>query len=405
MNNKYIDQERHKDKEKLLLKATNYASILSLAFFLICFTLLDIHSTLSFIFLAFSLIGLSNTYAYKFHNNLSLAYHISSVSSLIAATAITVLSGGIYSPFLFILTLLVLAGYATERSYGRIYLFAISILALLIFLQGRFLEFNIPNEIPENTRDIFALLSVLFAVYLLGGIFGKDLMHVHHQLYESKREMLAKSEEKDTLLKEVHHRVKNNLQTVSSLLSLQSRGIEDPRTKSILKSSQNRVISMAMVHEMLYMREDLSKIQYKTYVRELSEYLVKSVKGANNKVSLNIDIPDIELSIDTAIPLGLLINEAITNSLKYGIKDDHEGEIYISIEKEDEHSYVLHIGDNGAGYSDSLTSKNSGSLGLKLIHNLARQLKGTITRDPSKKGTNYIVKFREIEPQPFPSVA
>jgi two-component sensor histidine kinase len=281
----------------------------------------------------------------------------------------------------------------------------ISILAILIFLQGRFLQLNIPNEVPENARDIFALLSVLFAVYLLGGIFGKDLMYVHHQLYKSKREMQAKSEEKDTLLKEVHHRVKNNLQTVSSLLSLQSRTIEDPRTKSILKSSQNRVISMAMVHEMLYMREDLSKIQYKTYVRELSEYLVKSLKGANNKVSLNIDIPDIELSIDTAIPLGLLINEAITNSLKYGIKDDHEGEIYISIEKEDEHCYVLHIGDNGAGYSDTLSLKNSRSLGLKLIHNLARQLKGTITRDPSKKGTNYIVKFREIEPQPFPSVA
>lgn len=405
MENNYIDQERHKDKENLLVKATNYASILSLVFFLICFFFLNIQSVLSFIFLAFAILSLSNTYAYKFHKNLSLTYHISSVVSLVAALAITVLSGGIYSPFIFVLTLLVLAGYATARSFGKTYLFVISILAILIFLQGRFLQMNIPNEVPENARDIFALLSVLFTVYLLGGIFGKDLMYVHHQLYKSKREMQAKSEEKDTLLKEVHHRVKNNLQTVSSLLSLQSRGIEDPLTKSILKSSQNRVISMAMVHEMLYMREDLSKIQYKTYVRELSEYLVKSLKGANNKVTLNIDIPDIELSIDTAIPLGLLINEAITNSLKYGIKDDREGEIYISIEKEEEHSYVLHIGDNGTGYSDSLTLKNSRSLGLKLIHNLARQLRGTITRDPSKKGTNYIVKFREIEPQPFPSVA
>jgi len=401
----YIDQERHKDKERLLLRATNYASILSLAFFLICFYLLDIQSVLSFIFLAYAILSFSNTYAYKFHKNLSFTYHISSVTSLVASFVITVLSGGIFSPFIFIFTLLVLAGYATKRSYGRTYLFVISILTILIFLQGRFLQLNLPNQVPENARDIFTLLSVLFAVYLLGGIFGKDLMQVHHQLYESKREMLAKSEEKDTLLKEVHHRVKNNLQTVSSLLSLQSRGIKNAQTKSILKSSQNRVISMAMVHEMLYMREDLSKIQYKTYVRELSEYLVKSLKGANNKVSLNIDIPDIELSIDTAIPLGLLINEAITNSLKYGIKDDREGEIYISIEKEDEHSYVLYIGDNGTGYSDTLTSNNSGSLGLKLIHNLARQLKGTITRDPSKKGTNYIVKFREIEPQPFPSVA
>jgi len=315
------------------------------------------------------------------------------------------MSGGIQSPFVFVLGLLVLAGYATTRTYGKTYLFTICIIAILLFAQGRFLPLDLGNYVPENARDVFALLSFLFTVYLLGGIFGKDLMIVHHQLYKSKREMYARGEEKDTLLKEVHHRVKNNLQTVSSLLSLQGRAISDAKTKSILKSSQNRVISMAMVHEMLYMREDLSKIQYKTYVRELSEYLVKSLKGPNNKVTLNIDIPDIELGIDTAIPLGLLINEAITNSLKYGIKDDHEGEIHIAIEQEDEHSYVLEIGDNGAGYADSLNVKNSGSLGLKLIHNLARQLKGTITRDPSKKGTNYIVKFREIEPQPFPSVA
>ena len=97
--------------------------------------------------------------------------------------------------------------------------------------------------------------------------------------------------EKDTLLKEVHHRVKNNLQTVSSLLSLQSRGIEDEKVKNLIKSSQNRVIAMAMVHEMLYMREDLSKIDYKSYVEELSEYLVKSVKGADSNVKVNINIP------------------------------------------------------------------------------------------------------------------
>ena len=121
--------------------------------------------------------------------------------------------------------------------------------------------------------------------------------------------------EKDTLLKEVHHRVKNNLQTVSSLLSLQSRGIKDEKVKNLIKSSQNRVISMAMVHEMLYMRDDLSKINYKSYVEELSEYLVKSVKGADSNVKVNINIPQIELGIDTAIPLGLLINEALTNAL------------------------------------------------------------------------------------------
>ncbi|NER09049.1 sensor histidine kinase [Muriicola jejuensis] len=405
MKKNYIDQERFRDKEKLLIKATNYTSVLCLALFLICYFLLDITSLLSYIFLFYALLSLANTYAYRTHRNLSLTYNIASIASLVSTLLVVFLSGGITSPFIFALGLLVLAGYASTRSHGKTYLFIICSLVVLLFLQNRLLPLDMPNQVPIGVRDIFALTSVLFTVYLLGGIFGKDLMMVHHQLYKSKREMQARSDEKDTLLKEVHHRVKNNLQTVSSLLSLQGRSISDARTKSILKSSQNRVISMAMVHEMLYMREDLSKIQYRTYVRELSEYLVKSLKGANNKVTLKIDIPDIELGIDTAIPLGLLINEAITNSLKYGIKDDHEGEIHISIEQEDEHSYVLEIGDNGSGYSDAMTLKNSNSLGLKLIHNLARQLKGTITRDPSKKGTNYIVKFREIEPQPFPSVA
>ncbi|GGD42850.1 sensor histidine kinase [Muriicola marianensis] len=405
MKKNYIDQERFRDKEKLLIKATNYTSVLCLAFFLFCYFLLDIQTSLSFVFLFYALLSLANTFAYKAHRNLSITYNIASIASLVSTLLVVSFSGGIMSPFIFTLSLLVLAGYATTRSYGKTYLFIICTLVVLLFIQNRFFPLDLTNQVPEISRDIFALLSVLFTVYLLGGIFGKDLMIVHHQLYKSKREMQARSEEKDTLLKEVHHRVKNNLQTVSSLLSLQGRSISDARTRSILKSSQNRVISMAMVHEMLYMRDDLSKIQYRTYVRELSEYLVKSLKGANNKVSLNIDIPDIELGIDTAIPLGLLINEAITNSLKYGIKDDHEGEIHIAIEQEDEHSYVLEIGDNGSGYSDTVNMKSSSSLGLKLIHNLARQLKGTITRDPSKKGTNYIVKFREIEPQPFPSVA
>ncbi|MBT8178708.1 MAG: sensor histidine kinase, partial [Eudoraea sp.] len=258
---------------------------------------------------------------------------------------------------------------------------------------------GIQNVVPESSRAIFALLSILLSVYLMGGVLAKNLLKAHIDLYKSKMETELQIKEKETLLREVHHRVKNNLQTVSSLLSLQSRGIEDPKMKSLLKSSQNRVISMAMVHEMLYMREDLSRIEYKTYVQELSEYLVRSVKGAENKVKLNIDIPDIKLGIDTAIPLGLLINEALTNALKYGIQEDDEGEINIALKKEDDEDYVLNIGDNGVGFPAQVDHKSTRSLGLKLIHNLTRQLKGTITRDATKKGTNYIVKFREIGQQ------
>ena len=223
-------------------------------------------------------------------------------------------------------------------------------------------------------------------------------------MYSSKKALYLQVHEKENLLKEVHHRVKNNLQTVSSLLSLQSRNIETGPMKGLLKGTQNRVIAMAMVHEMLYMRNDISHIEYKSYVQELGEYLIRSIKGNDNHVDLKIDIPDIKLGIDTAIPLGLLINEALTNALKYGIEGDKEGIISIKLQQDtnEKNCYILEIGDNGIGFPETINYKTTKSLGLKLIHNLTRQLKGTITRDMSKKGTNYIIKFQEIKQQLSP---
>lgn len=203
--------------------------------------------------------------------------------------------------------------------------------------------------------------------------------------------------EKETLLKEVHHRVKNNLQTVSSLLSLQSRAIEDAKISNIIKSSQNRVVSMAMVHEMLYKRDDYSsKIELKPYVEELSEYLIRSLKGNEHHIQTKLDIGDFKLSIDTVIPLGLIINETVTNALKYGIPDATSGEIQISLEKKGANSYEMYLGDNGIGFPEDVDPQQVKSLGLKLIHNLARQLKGTIVRDPNKSGTYYQINFEEV---------
>ncbi|TFG72005.1 MAG: sensor histidine kinase, partial [Flavobacteriales bacterium] len=295
-------------------------------------------------------------------------------------------------------------GYITTKAYGSLYLNLNLLIIVLIYSQS-IAEFSfVTNVVPEQSKNLFALLSVLFSLYLLGGVFGKNLLHAHHNLYKTKDQLEVKIMEKETLLKEVHHRVKNNLQTVSSLLSLQARNNEDPKVKDLLKSSQNRVISMAMVHEMLYMREDISKVQYKTYVQDLAEYLVRSIKGTSSNISLDIDIPDLKLNIDTAILLGLLINEAVTNALKYGIVDDSQGEIFIKLRRGDDGEYILNIGDDGIGFSEATNFKNSKSLGLKLIHNLARQLQGSIIRDLSKQGTHYIVKFREIREQ-IPTLA
>jgi two-component sensor histidine kinase len=399
MTNFNTVEERTNDKTKLILKVNYVSSILAIIFGLVCFFLLKITQIIPYLLIGFGILNLINTVVLRKHKSLTTTYNISSVLALAAAFTITLYSGGINSPFIFMLALVVFAGYVTNNKYGKIYLNLIIILILVIFSQS-FDELNIiKNVIPESSSNFFNLFSVLFAVYLLGNIFGKNLLKTHHALYRSKRELTAQMEEKETLLKEVHHRVKNNLQTVSSLLSLQSRNVEEERMKGLLKSTQNRVISMAMVHEMLYMRKDISHIEYKSYVQELSEYLIRSIKGLDSKVQLKIDIPDIKLGIDTAIPLGLLINEAITNALKYGFADEEEGEIYIVLKKELDKQYVLNIGDNGKGFPETINHKTTKSLGLKLIHNLTRQLKGTIQRDNTKKGTNYIIRFYEVTQQ------
>ncbi|MGH1337338.1 MAG: PAS domain-containing protein [Aureispira sp.] len=214
-------------------------------------------------------------------------------------------------------------------------------------------------------------------------------------------DLLISNEEKGVLLKEIHHRVKNNLQVITSLLSLQSNFLEDDKQRKIFADSQYRINSMAIVHELLYQSDNLSKLDYKDYLEQLSQYLISSIKGENNNIKLRLDVANIKLSIDTAIPLGLLINEVLTNSLKYGIKGDKAGCISICIfkaieEKTIQPSFILEIGDDGVGYPDTVNYKNSKSLGLKLIHNLTRQLEGTVRKDLEKKGTNYIIAFKEI---------
>ncbi len=399
------DQDRLKDKIRLTLRVSYFASAFAILFSGILIFYMNITEVVPYVFLTFGLINLVNTLAYQFHKNLWITYNVFSIVGLICATIITLFTGGINSPFIFVLAIVVFAGYATTKRYGKVYLYISLLVVLLIYLQGISTFSFTKNVVPAESQNLFSFLSVMFSVYLLGGVLGRNLLRAHHQLYHAKDQLENQIAEKETLLKEVHHRVKNNLQTVSSLLSLQSRSIEDEDMKNLIKSSQNRVISMAMVHEMLYMREDLSKIEYSSYVKELSNYLIRSVRGMNSKVNLKIDVPKIELGIDTAIPLGLLINETITNALKYGIKNDEEGEIHIAITRGGEDQYVLQIGDNGIGFPEKVNFKESKSLGLKLIYNLVRQLKGSIKRDTTKKGTNYVINFREIGALDLNSVA
>ena len=229
-------------------------------------------------------------------------------------------------------------------------------------------------------------LIIVFSLYKK----NKDITHlsktVENRLYE-----------RDTLLKEIHHRVKNNLQVITSLLSLQSSFIKDEETKALFRYSQYRINSMAIVHEMLYRSNDLSRINYGNYLEQLTSTMLLSMKGNNSAIKLNIKTNDLFLNIDTSVPLGLMINEIITNSLKYGFKENNTGTLSIEVKKLVYPNFLLLIGDDGMGFPKSINFRNTKSLGLKLIHKLALQLRGNIEKDNSKKGTHYIITFQEIE--------
>ena len=192
------------------------------------------------------------------------------------------------------------------------------------------------------------------------------------------------------LLKETHHRVKNNLQIVSSLLNLQSKYIKDEEAREKLKESQNRVKAMALIHEKLYQSVNLAGINFAEYIKSLLNDLLYSYR-TNPNVKLTIDVGDVLADIDKAIPCGLIVNELVLNSLKYAFPEGEGGEIRIALSS-DNNSCRLMISNNGVPFPEDLDFRNVKSLGLQLACALVDQLKGTIELDRSG-GTEFRITF------------
>ena len=386
------------DQTRLLYRFIYISSALTAVSGLLCIYPLRIYGVIPIAFFCHTILNLLNILVFRKYGNLKFAAVRSAAISFIVTLAIILYSGCINSPFIFILAVIILGGYAGARIFGTIYLYAVLFAIVIIYIFSEWNMIALNNEVPPESQPHFSLISVLLAVYLVGGVFGQSILQAHFALYKSKLELELRISEKELLLREVHHRVKNNLQTVSSLLRLQGKNSCNEKITSLIKSSQNRVISMAIIHEMLYIRDDLSKIEFRSYVKELTDYLMNSNEAKDKTVRIHIDIPKVELSIDTAILLGLLINEAVTNSLKYGFSNKTDGLITIVLtEEEAENSYILDIIDDGIGFSTNLDFRTTKSLGLKLIHNLARQLRGSVQRQPCKEGTNYQVIFKDVD--------
>lgn len=199
--------------------------------------------------------------------------------------------------------------------------------------------------------------------------------------------------EKEMLLKEIHHRVKNNLMVISSLLNLQSQYIHDEEALDIFRESQNRAKSMALIHERLYRSTDLKRIDFGDYIRTLGNDLYHTYMPGDGRISLNMNLENLMVDINTTVPLGLIVNELITNSMKHAFVEEAEGEINITFYKKGD-EFTLIIEDNGVGLPADLDFKNTETLGLQLVNNLTAQIDGTIELDRSQ-GTRFKITFKE----------
>ena len=206
-------------------------------------------------------------------------------------------------------------------------------------------------------------------------------------------------QEKEVLLKEIHHRVKNNMQVISSLLSLQSRHLHDPKAIGMFKDSQHRIRSMALVHEKLYQSPDLSRIDFGQYLENLVVYLVHSYQVDSGRIRMRIDVGDAALDINTAIPCGLIVNELVTNALKHAFPGGRKGEVRITLRRGDDGRLTLKVADDGAGWPAGVDFRRTDTLGLQLVTMLVDQLDGTIELEP-KAGTIFRIVFRELRYKP-----
>jgi len=202
-------------------------------------------------------------------------------------------------------------------------------------------------------------------------------------------------EEKELLLRELHHRVKNNMQIISSLLSLQTQHIKDERDLKIFESSQNRVKTMSLIHEELYSSQDFSHINLSEYIQNLTKELLTSHIEDPGRVKLTVNVEDVRMELETAIPLGLLINEIVANSVNHAFPNEQKGKIIVELER-DGNAFILKMSDDGIGIPEDIDFKKAETLGFQLINSLVNQLDGQIEMH-TNNGTRYTVKFKELD--------
>lgn len=236
----------------------------------------------------------------------------------------------------------------------------------------------------ENERQKQLIVAISIIAFLLilfvGGLIltNRKNKFLHQQLMKNQDEMAHELDTKKALLKEIHHRVKNNLQIINSMLSIQAQYVNDARLDEVVSECRSRIVSMSLIHESLYRKEDDERSLFSNYIRNLLPQLIDTYHVDKSKVELDMEIEDFELSLDDSVPCGLMINEIISNSLKHAFPDGKNGKISLRMFKEKE-EMVLQIADNGIGLQKQIDPEAQDTFGFLLIYTLAHQLEARVT--------------------------
>ena len=254
-------------------------------------------------------------------------------------------------------------------------------------------NFEIETKDKEN-RNVYL---EIFLNPIYGGDEVVEVSGIAHNVTEKKlvqQRMELSLKEKEILLREVHHRVKNNMQVVSSILNLQSSYVSDEYALTLLKESQNRIKTMAYIHESLYQNKSFTSVNFSDYIYTLVNNIVQSYSYSREKIKLDLQIEKITLSLDSSIPAGLIVNELITNSIKHAFPGTREGTISVNLRCEN-NFVILSVKDNGAGFADGVDFEHSNSLGLQLVNTLIEQIEGKLKFSSGKDtGTQIEVAFK-----------
>ncbi len=248
--------------------------------------------------------------------------------------------------------------------------------------------------LQERNKQVIFIISICLLLITLFFFYRfTQKLKKQKALIENQKLLLNNSlKQKDILLKEVHHRVKNNLQVISSILHKQARMSSDHSVKDMMEEGQNRIKSMALIHQKLYQTKDFRNIDMKSYIKELTKIILASNQQTDINIELELNLSETNFHIDVAIPLGLILNELLTNAYKYAFIGRAKGKISVSIKKKEAHRFEMRVADNGVGLPENMKEKIKESLGISLVKGLAWQLRGRLEYQ-TEQGSVFTVLF------------